>query len=146
MDKTSIEREALAELVGEAINRAWRLGQTYWQQADSESYRENARSDVTRGKYEDLRTQTLALLAQQPEAVGAQTAPQGQAGADAVDAKRYRWLRENCLDWEVDGEHRWGALHFDNSSGREGIFADAPESLDAAIDALLPQPPKDQEA
>jgi hypothetical protein len=88
----------------------------------------------------------LALLAQQPEAVGAETAPQGQAGADAVDAKRYRWLRENCLDWEVDGEHRWGALHFDNSSGREGIFADAPESLDAAIDALLPQPPKDQEA
>jgi hypothetical protein len=70
MDNTSIEREALAELVGEAINRAWRLGQTYWQQADSESYRENARSDVTRGKYEDLRTQTLALLAQQPEAVG----------------------------------------------------------------------------
>jgi hypothetical protein len=56
------------------------------------------------------------------------------------DAERYQWLRENCLDWEVDGEHRWGALHFDNSSGSEGIFADAPESLDAAIDAAMKEP------
>ena len=34
-----------------AIRRAFQLGQTYWQQADSESYRENGKSDATLEKY-----------------------------------------------------------------------------------------------
>ena len=39
------------EDVALAIRRVFQLGQTYWQQADSESYRENDKSDVTLEKY-----------------------------------------------------------------------------------------------
>lgn len=36
------------------LNIAFRLGQTYWQQADSESYAENKRSAATKAKFHAL--------------------------------------------------------------------------------------------
>lgn len=67
-------REELAELVGKALNRAWNLGQTYWQQADSDSYKQNKRADATKGMYEELRTETLAALSTPAPAAPAQAA------------------------------------------------------------------------
>ncbi len=45
-------------IVLNALNRAYQLGQTYWQQADSESYSQNAKSDVTAEKFRKLRDET----------------------------------------------------------------------------------------
>lgn len=86
---TTNVREALAELVGKALNRAWSLGQTYWQQADSASYRENARAHATRGIYEALREETLAALASHPS-----PAPQ----PDERDAEAELNCAEEVLD------------------------------------------------
>lgn len=46
--------------VSAAIKRAYALGQLYWQQADSESYRENAKSDTTRAKFGELLSEAEA--------------------------------------------------------------------------------------
>ena len=45
-----------------ALRRAFSLGQTYWQQADSESYTQNAKSEVTAQKFDDLVNETCAGL------------------------------------------------------------------------------------
>lgn len=47
------------ELITKALRRAFSLGQTYWQQADSDSYKQNAKSDETRQKFETLIAETL---------------------------------------------------------------------------------------
>jgi len=70
------ERE---ELVKRMLNDAFNLGQTYWQQADSESYKQNKLSLGTRIKFEDLTHEAIAALTANP---------------DARDAARYRWLRK----------------------------------------------------
>lgn len=48
-----------------ALRRAYSLGQTYWQQADSESYSQNRKSDETQRKFEALVEETIAALAAQ---------------------------------------------------------------------------------
>ncbi|OZI61589.1 hypothetical protein [Bordetella genomosp. 11] len=53
---------ALRETVLKAMNRAWHLGQTYWQQADSESYSQNRKSDDTRAKFLALVDEVATLL------------------------------------------------------------------------------------
>ena len=47
------------ERITKALRRAFDLGQTYWQQADSDSYKQNAKSDETRQKFETLIVETL---------------------------------------------------------------------------------------
>lgn len=47
-------------ILEKALRRAFSLGQTYWQQADSDSYKENKRSDETRQKFETLIVETLS--------------------------------------------------------------------------------------
>lgn len=50
-----------------ALNRAFQLGQTYWQQADSDSYKQNAKSDVTMGTFRALVDETCAAIAQRAD-------------------------------------------------------------------------------
>ena len=45
-----------------ALRKAFSLGQTYWQQADSDSYSQNAKSDVTATKFYDLVNETCSRL------------------------------------------------------------------------------------
>lgn len=45
-----------------AMNHAFSLGQTYWQQADSDSYKQNAKSVETRDKFDVLLENTLTLI------------------------------------------------------------------------------------
>jgi hypothetical protein len=50
----------------QALRRAFILGQTYWQQADSDSYSQNRKSDETRQKFETLVSSMLSTPAGQP--------------------------------------------------------------------------------
>jgi hypothetical protein len=43
-----------------ALQRAYSLGQTYWQQADSDSYSQNAKADATQAKFMALIAETIA--------------------------------------------------------------------------------------
>jgi hypothetical protein len=74
------ELRAVAE---KAIARAFSLGQTYWQQADSESYAQNRKSDETLARYRALMEETLALFAalspsERQEAAAAMTLEQAK--------------------------------------------------------------------
>lgn len=48
----------LADAVIKAMRRAWFLGQEYWRLADSESYRDNMKSDEIGRKFEALMKET----------------------------------------------------------------------------------------
>lgn len=53
----------LADTVSKALRRAWQLGQTYWQQADSESFIQNKKSETTHAAFVALLDDTRAALA-----------------------------------------------------------------------------------
>lgn len=55
-----------ADELRRALNRAFHLGQTYMQQADSESYAANRRSIETHAKFDALREETVAALGVAP--------------------------------------------------------------------------------
>ena len=55
--------EDLQDTVSKALRRAWQLGQTYWQQADSDSYRQNKQSGETQAVFVKLVDETRAALA-----------------------------------------------------------------------------------
>ena len=51
------------DAVSKALRKAWQLGQTYWQQADSESWKQNAKAGDTQDKFMELIEETRAMLA-----------------------------------------------------------------------------------
>ena len=55
--------EDLQDTVSKALRRAWQLGQTYWQQADSEYTSQHRKADETRGKFDALVEETRAAIA-----------------------------------------------------------------------------------
>lgn len=63
--------EDLQDTVSKALRRAWQLGQTYWQQADSEYTSQHRKADETQGKFDALVEETRAALstAAQPPAL-----------------------------------------------------------------------------
>ena len=68
MSTTPTTAEPLTgDALRKAMARVWSLGQTYWQQADSESYAQNKKSDATREKYLAFVEETVAALATPPE-------------------------------------------------------------------------------
>ena len=52
----------LAETVTKALLRAYILGQTYWSQADSESYAQNRRADETAATFQALVAETVSAI------------------------------------------------------------------------------------
>lgn len=50
--------------LAQALRVAFNLGQTYWQQADSESFNQHKKADLTRQKFDKLVRDTQALLLQ----------------------------------------------------------------------------------
>ena len=60
--------EDLQDTVSIALRRAWQLGQTYWQQADSEYTSQHRKADETQGKFDALveETRTALSTAAQP--------------------------------------------------------------------------------
>lgn len=55
--------------IHDALKKAFQLGQTYWQQADSDSFIQHRKSDETHAKFLKLCDETLQTLA---DAEGAQ--------------------------------------------------------------------------
>ena len=58
-----IEQEPVAFDVQKALRRAYHLGQSYWADADSESYAANRRSDKHRQNFDELCEEALAYTA-----------------------------------------------------------------------------------
>lgn len=46
--------EDLQDYVSKAMRKAFQLGQTYWAQADSESWKQNKKADETMSRFHDL--------------------------------------------------------------------------------------------
>ncbi|TSP11473.1 hypothetical protein [Cupriavidus campinensis] len=89
------DRGDIADAVSKALNRAWQLGQTYWQQADSDYYSENRKSSETHAKFNALVDETrLALLA-------APAAPAtGESGAEPYRQRSARLSAGRLSDAE----------------------------------------------
>ena len=51
-----------ADAVSMALRRAWQLGQTYWQQADSDYISQHKKSEETQRKFEKLCDDTISAL------------------------------------------------------------------------------------
>lgn len=49
-----MNNEDLADMVSKALKEAWRLGQIYWHQADSEYTSNHKKADETQNKFNDL--------------------------------------------------------------------------------------------
>ena len=51
-----------ADIASKALRRAWQLGQTYWQQADSEYQSQWKKADETQEKFNSLVDETRSTL------------------------------------------------------------------------------------
>lgn len=51
------------DIASKALRRAWQLGQTYWQQADSEYASQHRKSDETYSKFQQLVDETRDAIA-----------------------------------------------------------------------------------
>jgi len=54
--------EDLQDSITKALKKAFQLGQTYWQQADSESFSQNKKCDETRAKFYELKDEAVAAI------------------------------------------------------------------------------------
>jgi len=79
-----------ADLVSKALRRAWQLGQTYWQQADSEYQSHWKKADATQATFDQLVEDTRAAILTSNS--GAQPAP---SFADA-----YQGAMEEVAIWK----------------------------------------------
>ena len=59
--------EGAADIATIAMRKAWQLGQTYWQQADSDSYKQNAKSRETYDCFHRIVGETIAKIASMEE-------------------------------------------------------------------------------
>ena len=66
----------LTDTVCKALRHSWHLGQTYWQQADSESFAQNKKAETTHAAFVALLDDTRAALAVVDALNAAQPAPQ----------------------------------------------------------------------
>ena len=55
--------EDIQDLVSKAMRRSWQLGQTYWQQADSDYTSHWKKADETQAKFQHLVDETRAAIA-----------------------------------------------------------------------------------
>ena len=82
-----MQNDDLQDLVSKALRRAWQLGQTYWQQADSDFVSQQKKSDITQARFYELIEETRAALAATPA-----------DARDAGSAARFR-SQQNFLNW-----------------------------------------------
>lgn len=68
--------EKIIEVFAAAMRKAYNLGQTYWQQADSEFVSQHKKSDITAGRFIELNDQTCAELRAALAASGGNAAPE----------------------------------------------------------------------
>lgn len=73
------EAQDTADLVSKALRQAYQLGQTYWQQADSDRTKDWAKADATQEKFHTLVDETRAVLLGPPD-VHAKLVAEAMAG------------------------------------------------------------------
>ena len=56
------EIEDLQDIVTKALKKSFQLGQTYWQQADSEYFSQNKKADETQAKFYELEEEARATI------------------------------------------------------------------------------------
>ena len=93
-----------ADLVSKALRRAWQLGQTYWQQADSEYQSHWKKADATQATFDQLVEDTRAAILTSNS--GAQPAPSVPNG----------W-KEAAIAWEV-----CASIHREYGKGKDPFF------------------------
>ena len=84
--------EDVIDAVTIALRKAFQLGQTYWQQADSDYISQNKKSDDTYAKFLVLSEEISALLA---------TAPTPPVSEDRKDAERFRFMLDDPIRQRV---------------------------------------------
>lgn len=120
---TSPEKLATPETVRKALQRAYSLGQIYWQQADSESFSQNRKADETAAKFQALVEETVAcVLATQRQGEGDGWQPIETAPKDGRTlllgyfnshgkwrTLRGQWFSEAHINenWEEECEEGW---------------------------------------
>ena len=108
--------EDLQDMVSKALRRAWQLGQTYWQQADSEYTSQHRKADETQGKFDALVEETRAALA---------SAAHPPAGFVLVPIELAQRVQETMGEFLMD--HGWRQQDMDTS-----------DEFDAALAAAAP--------
>ncbi len=66
IERLRADLEDKADIVSKALRRAWHLGQTYWQQADSESWSQNKKADETQARFQQLVDETRTAIVETP--------------------------------------------------------------------------------
>ena len=110
---TSPEKLATPETVRKALQRAYSLGQTYWQQADSESFSQNRKADETAAKFQALVEEAVAcVLATQRQGEGetrdaaleqAANLVECEYAADATQGRRLAQIAQHIRDLKKRG-------------------------------------------
>ena len=95
-------------VVEQALKRAYQLGQTYGQQADSDSWTQNKKSDETQVHFNALVTKTCEALQPQADTSVLQAAPWPPAGETLTEPEAMRY--------DFDG---YGWKYIDNGSGSD---------------------------
>ena len=62
-DELLAELEDKVDIASIALRNAWQLGQTYWQQVDSDYESQHKKSEVTQAKFQELVDETRAAIA-----------------------------------------------------------------------------------
>ena len=129
-------------IVLNALNRAYQLGQTYWQQADSESYSQNAKSDVTAEKFLKLRDETRISVCGLEVENFALRSGTGHLG-ELIDELRaeLEQAKKDAERWRVtrsiDNKGSYALFEFDHEGlpNHDGILIGG--HADAAADAAI---------
>lgn len=124
----------IAEAFSKALRRAYSLGQTYWQQADSESYAQNRRADETSRKFEDLVRETREALFAHCKDVEQGTR---HACSIAVWMTLQDALAEGADDKGLDGWMREAEQRVKNRLAHHGHSSEKRERQPLSQDAIL---------
>lgn len=82
--------DGAAGVVEKALRRSFSLGQTYWQQADSDFVSQHKKSDYTQQRFEALCAETVAMLTAAPH-------PPAQQAVDTVEVVGIKNGKEHAL-------------------------------------------------
>jgi hypothetical protein len=110
--------EVTVDAVSKAMRLAYSLGQTYWQQADSDSFIQQDKSEETHAKFQKLAEETRTMLL---SGAPSPTAPQqvsntpqdGKSGWTEAPVGEWYWILRDSVDgpmWSPafkDKYHRW---------------------------------------
>ena len=118
--------EDIADAVSKALRRAWQLGQTYWQQADSDSYKQNARSAQTEVMFMDLVEETSRMVAEIDEKLLAEICSALPAMREYARNNPKHHFSLGGVEQDPNGVHAWIARNKNASSGGKPDISEPP--------------------